>query len=86
MAQYDSDYEIFYDEIVDNVRITKFRMKNGAVGICRIPIHTPEEEEEILSNFAEAAARIVFPDVDLSRVKSITVICNDQLPAGTEVE
>ena len=87
MAYEDSDYEIFYDEIVDNVRITKFRMKkNGAVGICRDPIHTPEEQAIISSNFAKAAARIVFPDVDLSRVKSITVICNDQLPAGTEVE
>ena len=87
MAKYDSDYEIFYDEIEDNVRVTKFRMKkNGAVGICRVPIHTPEEEKKILSNFAKAAARIVFPDVDLSQVKKITIICNDKLPEEQEAK
>lgn len=79
MAYEDSDYEIFYDEIEDNVRVTKFRMKNGTTVTCRDPIHTPEEEAKILSNFAKAAARIVFPNVDLSKVKKITVICNDQL-------
>ena len=84
MAKYDSDYEIFYDEIVDNVRITKFRMKNGATVTCRDPIHTPEEQAIISSNFAKAAARIVFPDVDLSKVKSITIICNDELDENNE--
>lgn len=69
-------YEILSEEVKDNMIITKLRASNGATVIMKEPIHTPEEQQEINDNFIMAAAKIVYPNVDLSQVSKITLICD----------
>lgn len=68
--------EIISEEIKDNMKIWSFRMSNGTTVTCREPIHTPEEQQKINDKFVEACMAIVYPDVDLSQVKKMTLICD----------
>lgn len=68
--------EIYSEEIVGKLKITKGRTSNGVFFEMREPIHTPEEQQEIIDNFLQAAAKIVYPGIDLSRVSKITMICD----------
>lgn len=52
---------------------------SGAAIVCREPVHTTEEELEILSRFALACAQIMYPEKDLSNVRRIRVICRENL-------
>lgn len=69
-------YEILSVEEKDNMTITVFRASNGALVTMREPHHTPEEQQKINDNFLMAAAAICYPDVDLSKVKKIAMICD----------
>ncbi|MGN0598683.1 MAG: hypothetical protein ACI4JK_02210 [Oscillospiraceae bacterium] len=69
-------YEILSVEEKDNMTITVFRASKGALVTMREPHHTPEEQQEINENFLMAAAAICYPDVDLSKVKKIAMICD----------
>lgn len=70
-------YTILSETRTNKEITTVARTDGGATIVCREPIHTPEEEEKILSNFALACAHMMYPDKDLSNVKRIRVICND---------
>ena len=69
-------YEILSVEEKDDATITVFRASSGALVRMREPHHTPEEQQEINDNFLMAAAAICYPDVDLSKVKKIAMICD----------
>lgn len=56
---------------------TVARTDRGAEIVCHEPIHTPEEEAEILSDFALACAHMMYHGKELSDVRHICVICND---------
>ncbi len=67
--------EILSDKIENNERVRVFRTDKGATVVMHEPLHTPEEEQKIYSNFVMAAAKIMYPDMDLSNTK-ITLICD----------
>lgn len=67
---------ILSEEYTDKAKITVFRMPSGAIGRMIEPFHTKEEQDKINQNFLMACARIVYPGVDLSKVKKITMICD----------
>lgn len=69
------DYKVISREVKDNVVISVLRMANGATVTSRKPIHTPEEQQKINDDFLLACARILYPNMDLSNVKKITMIC-----------
>lgn len=67
------DYEVLSEEIVDGKKIAKLRTHSGHTVICDIPIHTEEEEQEIMSNLCRAMIRIAFPGIDTDRVPYMRV-------------
>ncbi len=69
-------YQILSVEEKEDATITVFRASNGALVTMREPHHTPEEQQIINDNFLMAAAAICYPDVDLSQVSKITLICD----------
>ena len=69
-------YEILSVEEKEDATITVFRASNGALVRMREPHHTPEEQQRINENFLMAAAAICYPDVDLSQVSKIRLICD----------
>lgn len=79
MSFWTEGYTIISETRTDNEITTVARTDGGATIVCHEPIHTPEEEAEILSNFALACAKMMYPGKDLSNVKRIRVICNDSL-------
>ncbi len=79
MSFWNEGYTILSETGTDTEIATVARTDGGATIICREPIHTPDEEAEILSDFALACAQMMFPNKDLSQVKKICVICNENL-------
>lgn len=79
MSFLDEGYTILSETRTDKEITTVAKTDGGATIVCHEPIHTPEEEERILSNFALACAHMMYPGMDLSDVKSIRVICNENL-------
>ncbi|MCM1330271.1 MAG: hypothetical protein NC253_12635 [Ruminococcus sp.] len=79
MSFWDEGYTILSETRTDKEITTVARTDGGATIVCHEPIHTPEEEERILSNFALACAKMMYPDKDLSNVGSIRLICNENL-------
>lgn len=79
MNFFDEGYTIISETRTEKEITTVARTDSGATIICREPIHTPEEEEKILSNFALACAHMVYSGKDLSNIKSIRVICNENI-------
>lgn len=73
------DYEILSETRTDKEITTVFRMKNGTTVTCHEPIHTPEEEAKILSDFALACAMLLHPDMERSQIGRVRVICNENL-------
>lgn len=67
---------VISEEYTDKAKITVFRMPCGTTVRMTEPFHTKEEQDKINQNFLMACARIVYPDVDLSKVKKITMICD----------
>ncbi|MCX4257132.1 MAG: hypothetical protein OSJ54_09405 [Oscillospiraceae bacterium] len=77
MGFWNEGYTILSETKTDNEITTVARTDGGATIICREPIHTSEEESEMLSDFALACAQMMFPNKDLSHIKRIRVICNE---------
>lgn len=67
------DYEILSEEIIDGFKIAKLRTHSGAIVNCRIPIHTEEERTRLSENICEAMIKFVYPDLDITKVKSMEV-------------
>ncbi len=67
--------EILSEKIENNEKVTVFRTDNGTTVTMHVPFHTPEEEQKIQSNFVRAAAKMLYPDMDLTNTK-ITLICD----------
>ncbi|MDE6599526.1 MAG: hypothetical protein K2K34_05540 [Oscillospiraceae bacterium] len=70
---------ILSETVTDKEVTIAARTDGGAAIVCHEPIHTPEEEAEILSDFALACAQMTYPGKDLSDVRHICVICSDDL-------
>ncbi len=66
-------YEILSEEIIDGYKIGKLRSYNGTIVNCKIPIHTPEERDELSASICEAMIKFVHPDIDLSNVTYMEV-------------
>lgn len=66
-------YTVLSKEIVDGYKITKIKSYSGATVTMKEPIHTPEEEQAIMDKFIPAAMAIIYPEVDLSKVKKMTL-------------
>lgn len=79
MSFWDEGCTILSETATDKEITTVARTDGGATIVCHEPIHTPEEEAEILSDFALACAHMMYPKKDLSNVKRIRVICNEKL-------
>ena len=67
------DYEILSEEIIDGFKIAKLKTHGGAIVNCRIPIHSPEERAKLSESICEAMIKFVYPDLDMSKVKSMEV-------------
>lgn len=79
MSFFDDGYTIISETKTDKEITTVIRTDGGATVICHEPIHTPEEEAEILSSFALACAQMMYPGKDLSNIKRLRIICNENL-------
>lgn len=79
MSFWNEGCTIISETRTDKEITTVARTDGGATIVCHEPIHTPEEETEIFSDFALACAHMMCPGKDLSNVKRIRVICNDSL-------
>ncbi len=67
-------YTVISKEETETHVITVLRTYGGAKVTCRVPKHTPEEEQKLRESITEALVRFVYPDTDLSQVKHMEVI------------
>lgn len=67
-------YTILGVEEYEDCTVTTLRTYGGATVHCRIPKHTPEEEQKLREDICEALIRFVYPDMDLSKVERMEVI------------
>lgn len=71
------NFEVLSEASADNETTYILRMETGTEVVCRVPLHTHEEEAEIYSDFALACMRMMYPDKDLPSVKTMRIICGD---------
>lgn len=69
-----SDYTVLSREQCDGYRKVTLRTHSGYIVNCRIPDHTPEQEQEIRENITEALIKIAYPDLDTTKVNRMEVI------------
>ncbi|MBQ8297674.1 MAG: hypothetical protein IJX77_07830 [Ruminococcus sp.] len=67
-------YTILSTEETETHTITTMRTYGGATVICRIPKHTPEEEQKLKEDICEALIEFAYPKMDRTKVKSMKVI------------
>ena len=79
MSFWNEGYTILSEAAADKEITTAARTDGGAAIVCHEPVHTPEEEVEILSDFALACAHMMLHGKDLSNIGHIRVICRDDL-------
>lgn len=79
MSFWNEGCTILSETETDDEITTVARTYGGVTVVCHEPIHTPEEEAEILSDFALACAHMMYHGKDLSNVRHIRVIFNDDL-------
>lgn len=68
--------QVIEEKIENDVKITTLRTSAGVTVTVREHIHTPAEEQKIYDDFLIAAAKIMYPEIDINRVSKITMICN----------
>lgn len=74
MTERIADYEIISEEVSNGVKRAVLRNSKGVTAVCNIPIHTAEEEQMIIDRFCFAAAPIVCPNADVSKIKSVEIV------------
>ena len=79
MSLWNEGCTILTETETDKEITTAARTDGGAAIVCHEPIHTPEEEAEILSDFALACAHMMCHGKDLSDIRHIRVVCSDDL-------
>lgn len=63
-----TNYEILDQWEEDGCTVTKIRNTyNGGIAYCKVPHHTPEEEERIVRNILRAMVRLVGIDPDTTK-------------------
>lgn len=79
MSFWNEGFTVLSETVTDKEITTAARTDGGAAIVCHEPIHTPEEETEILSELALTCAHMMYHGKDLSNVRHICAICNDEL-------
>jgi hypothetical protein len=70
-----SEYDIISETETETEKIGVIRVRhNGAIVTCRIPKHTPEEEQRIAENITKALTQIAYSGQDISHFKKMKII------------
>ncbi len=70
-----SEYDVINETETENGLAAVLKVRNnGAMVICNIPKHTPDEEKRIAEDITEAMMQIVYTGQDISRFKSMEIL------------
>ena len=70
-----SEYDVISETETETEKIGVIRVRHsGAVVICHIPKHTPEEEQKISSDIAYAMTKIMHPNEDIDHFTKMTIL------------
>lgn len=70
-----SEYDVINETETENGLAAVLKVRNnGAMVICNIPKHTPDEEKRIAEDITEAMMQIVYTGQDISCFKSMEIL------------
>lgn len=70
-----SEYDVINETETENGLNAVLKVRNnGAMVICNIPKHTPDEEKRIAEDITEAMMQVIYTGQDIRRFKNIEIL------------